>query len=176
MNVSPLLTDRFGLKEQSLNHCGKVAGVAVRLGKALNEAGFNIDLDVLLAAGLLHDVVRSRQDHAKAGGHILREIGYARVADVVGAHMDISFNENEPLREKELLYLADKLVAGDKIINLNKRFQQKYRLYADNVELKEAIHIRLRNALSIKDKMEEIIGKPLETVLTESEIKLPRFR
>ncbi|MBU3914676.1 NTP transferase domain-containing protein [bacterium] len=168
-----LLTDRFMIDKRLLDHCKRVANLAVILGKTLNEAGFSFDLDALFAAGLLHDVARNQQDHAEVGKRMLQEIGYVKVGDIVGEHMDISFKDDEPLNEKELLYLADKLVMGDKITDLNKRFQQKAHMCTGDAVAMEAIHTRLNNALKIRDKVEESVGKSLETILSEIMTQVP---
>jgi probable phosphoglycerate mutase len=54
-------------------------------------------------------------------------MGYRKVADVVGTHMNIRIEEEAPVRAEEVVYLADKLV------EVKKRFPDKWRERGENL-------------------------------------------
>ncbi|QTA91949.1 NTP transferase domain-containing protein [Desulfonema magnum] len=163
-----LMTKTFAVKERVFRHCQTVARVALRLGEELNRAGCHIDLELLTAAGLLHDLAREKPAHAAEGARILNEMGYCAVAEVVSEHMDIILGDEETISVKEILYLADKLTQGDRIVSeITKRFEQKMAHYANDPEIIAAIKQRLDNALRIKQRFENMTGTTLETVLAE---------
>ena len=52
----------------------------------VDQNGVKVDMELLVAACLLHDVERLKEDHATAGADFLKELGYAEVAEVVEKH------------------------------------------------------------------------------------------
>jgi putative nucleotidyltransferase with HDIG domain len=163
-----VLMHRFGMEERTVTHCLEVARVAHILGTEINKCGCRFDLELITAAGLLHDLVRNQQDHAKAGACVLNEMGYPAVAEIVGTHMDITVHDETQINAKEILYLADKLAREDCTTNLEARFNEKMARYTDNPEAQKAVARRFKSALKIKEKIERTIGLALESVLTDA--------
>lgn len=152
-----------------IEHSVKVAQVALCLGRALQETGSGIDLEVVSAAALLHDVVRDKPQHAEAGVELLFSLGYPEVAEVVKAHMDIAVSEQSAISAQEVLYLADKLVEGSRVMPLEKRLQVKLGHYGKDSEAKEGLMRRMNNAVRIREKIEAVTGRPLQEMLAETE-------
>ena len=50
------LLEKYGTPEHVRNHCREVARTAFVIASALNEKGYDLDLELILAAGLLHDI------------------------------------------------------------------------------------------------------------------------
>ena len=153
-----------------VEHSCVVAGLALDLAKALNRSGCRMDLDLIGAAGLLHDVARGEPGHARVGEEMLRAMGYPTVAEVVGAHMDLTVRDDEPLRPHEVVYLADKLVQGTRAVPLEKRFLERLERYARNPKASAAIASRQTTALKIKRRLEQRLGVSLESLLEEDRI------
>jgi CTP:molybdopterin cytidylyltransferase MocA len=109
-----------------VGHGRRVAEVAEEISLRLNEAGVQLNVALVRAAALLHDLAKGQPGHAEAGARILAELGFAGVGRVVGLHMDYEFAENATLDEAAVVYLADKLVQGDRIVPLAVRFEQKF--------------------------------------------------
>lgn len=147
------------------DHSHRVAGIALSLAKSLNKAGAALDEDLVLAGALLHDVAREQPDHARAGAMLLKARGYPRVAEVVAAHMEIEVPEDGPLSEPELVFLADKMVQGQSAISITDRFAARLEAHKDDRQACRSIRHRLKQALLIKNKVEKILGRPVETVL-----------
>lgn len=163
-----LMRRKFGMEERIIAHCLEVARLAHILGKEVNKCGRQFDLDLIVAAGLLHDLARNQPDHAKEGERILNEMGYPSVAEIVGAHMDITIHDKAPINAMEIVYLADKLTRDDYTVDLETRLREKMVRHSDDPEARKAISMRLENALKIKKRLETATGKPLEAILGAS--------
>jgi molybdenum cofactor cytidylyltransferase len=156
----------FASNKPLFAHCVAVTGVAGYLTDLLNSAGCQIDPRLVRASALLHDMLRSEPDHAAAAARRLREMGYDKVADVVASHMNIHIQEDAPFHAREVVYLADKLVRGDRLVCLSERFGDKGVQFADVPEAKRAVTARFQNALKIRDRFESKTGMSLEAVLS----------
>jgi len=163
-----LLTKKFALERPLLDHCRRVADLAVFLAKKLNEAGCRLDLGLVAAAALLHDLAKGRSNHAAEGARVLEETGYPDVAKVIAVHMDICVNVREPISAGEVLYLADKMVSRNRCVPVEKRFAPRIQSHALDPEIRGVVAGRLKNALVIRNKIEAVLGRPLHEVLSES--------
>jgi len=151
--------------QRIVRHGRAVAGLAGLLGQRLNRAGGTLDLPLLQAAGLLHDLARKDPDHARSGATFLRNLGYGALADLVATHMDISINEEAPVTAGELLYLADKLVQGEHCVGLEDRFRAAKERHAGDPVVAGLIAARLANALLIQKRLEAVIGCSIKEVI-----------
>jgi putative nucleotidyltransferase with HDIG domain len=160
-----LMTMRFGRDAGVIRHCRAVTDIAMALAAGLNRAGCSVDPDVVLAAGLLHDVAKGSPDHAEAGARLLSDMGFDPIAPVVRDHMDLTPPESGPVDERELVYLADKLVAGDRPVALEGRFAGKLDRYGHDPVKRSAIQRRLSHAVTAKKRIEEWLQEPIESFL-----------
>lgn len=109
------LLKEYGTPEHVIKHCMAVAQVAVRIGRRLNEKGYEIDIPLLRAACLLHDIARVEENHEAAGQRYLASAGYDRIAVLVGAHTKYRyFNSVDSISEIDLLCLGDRTVVEDR--------------------------------------------------------------
>ncbi|HTP24924.1 MAG TPA: NTP transferase domain-containing protein, partial [Anaeromyxobacteraceae bacterium] len=111
------------LPDALLRHARTVSEVARRLGEGLNRFGLDLDVRLLGAAGLLHDVAKGRRDHARAGARLLRRLGFPEVGEVIGSHTDIDLRQAGTLGESAIVHLADKMVKGEDIVSPRERFR-----------------------------------------------------
>ena len=148
-------------------HCLAVSRLAVFLGSRIAGRNSGIDLSRIAAGAMVHDVAKGRPDHAHEGAALLSELGFSGIADIVADHMDIDFPEETPLGDREIVYLADKLVKGDKLVPLSARFDDKLARYGENPDAKAAILRRKNNALKIVRCFERASGTPLQTHLDD---------
>jgi HD superfamily phosphohydrolase YqeK len=160
-----LMENVFHVSEVIIRHGEAVARVATRLGTELNRAGCNLDIPLLTAAGLLHDIAKGGPDHAAAGARILREHGFGAVAEAVATHMNITISEGAGIGAGEVIYLADKLVQGERPVSLEERFRSKSDRHAGDPAIVAAINGRLDTALEIRRRFEARIGRLLEELL-----------
>jgi putative nucleotidyltransferase with HDIG domain len=144
----------YGMLENIIAHSLEVAKVALFISTELNKRGQRISLNLVEAASLLHDLtktecLKTKQDHAKTGSQLLKEIGYERVGEVVGQHIWLG-REVDPLSisEEEIVNYADKRVMHDHIVSLEERFNDLKDRYG-----------RDQRAIDYLDRMErEIYG------------------
>jgi molybdenum cofactor cytidylyltransferase len=149
-------------------HVVTVARLARRLGAALRASGVPLDLNLLEAAALLHDVARTAPAHAEAGAAVLDVEGYPRVAAVTRFHMMLPGPPPDVPGEREVLYLADKLTVGSRTADLDgKRARAEARFAGDPTAL-GAARARLEAARLIGARIESLTGLPLSVILDGS--------
>jgi CTP:molybdopterin cytidylyltransferase MocA len=150
---------------KGLAHGRGVAAVAEALGRALNDAGANLDIALIKAAALVHDVAKGRPHHEAEGGKRLAALGFDRAAAIVAAHRDIDLPPDAPVTEREIVYLADKFVFGRWLVPVAARFEQKLDLFGHDPEAAAAITRRRENALRLLARVEARIGATAEAVI-----------
>lgn len=113
-------------------HCRAVADLAVAIAERLIAAGVALDLDLVRAGGLVHDVAKGHPHHAEIGAATLRDLGFPSVAAVVARHMALDFVEGDPIDEAVVVHLADKLIAEERRVTLAERFAAAERRFRDD--------------------------------------------
>lgn len=156
-----LMTQRLSGPERVFDHCRAVAGVALRIGKALNAAGCRLDLGLIVSAALVHDLAREKSNHASEGARILREMEFPLLADIVEVHMDLSITDGVPITEAEVVFLADKLIQGHHRVDLSERFQSKLTKYGGDPVIHDRILSRKKNAFKVKNRVEAFLSKQI---------------
>lgn len=149
------------------DHCRAVSTAALALSKALIASGGAVDMELVRSAALLHDIARNRKNHARAGAHLLQRHGFDRVAPIVRTHMDLEVRQEEPVDEAQVVYLADKLINGDRFGGLELRFGSRMDKFGADSKAAEAIGRRRENARRIKAKVERMTGQSIESLLAK---------
>lgn len=150
-----------GIGERGAAHARAVAAVAEAFASALNAAGSALPLDPRLAraGGLLHDLCKGQARHEHAAGEALRALHLPEIARLAEAHRDCAPAGNNAVTEKELVYLADKYVHGDRLVTIRERFGQKLKLFSSDAEACAAVRDRLNRALSLEQRFSREIGR-----------------
>lgn len=153
------LMGEYGMLENIVHHSLKVAKVALFLSRELNEKGQRIDLSVVEAASLLHDLtktecLKTRGDHAETGSQLLKGIGYKRVGEVVAQHIWLG-KEGDPssVSEEEIVNYADKRVMHDRIVSLGERFSDLKERYGGNQEAMDYLERLQKEIYGIENKI-----------------------
>jgi hypothetical protein len=149
---------------EAREHGRAVAAVAARIGAAVNRRRGHdnaLDLERVERAAVLHDLAKGRRRHEAEGGRLLREAGFGALVGIVAEHMDIDPPADAPLGEREVVFIADKLVAGTKLVPLRERYWTVIERHKDDPEAKAAILTRLRRAESILARFEMETGERL---------------
>jgi len=148
------LMGEYGMLENIVSHSLAVTRVALFLSVELNKKGQRIDLRLVEAASLLHDLtktecLRTKEDHALTGSQLLRGMGYERVGEIVARHIWLG-KEVDPssVCEEEIVNYADKRVMHDRIVSLEERFR----------DLKERYGKHQRAADYLEELQKEIYG------------------
>lgn len=160
-----MLRTLFPVSPEVLHHSRRVAEVAHGLGTAVHLAGHELDLALIWAAAMLHDIAKGHRRHATVGGAWLAQLGLCRIAAVVSAHTDPEPIEAGSLTEKQIVYLADKLVRQDKRVTLEERFEAALSRYGRDPAACENIIRRRQAARQAVHWIEQATGRSLEEIL-----------
>ena len=157
------LMEQHGMLEHIIRHSLEVARVALFLSLELNKKGQSIDIGLVEAASLLHDLakaecLRTKEDHAKKGCQLLKEMGYERVGEVVAQHIRLKKEGNPPaVTEEEIVNYADKRVMHDRIVLLKERFDDLVERYGKQPSGRETLEHLKREILRIENKIFAIL-------------------
>ena len=114
----------YGTPPHVIRHCTEVSRVAVSIGERLNEKGYNINIPLLRASTLLHDVARVHDEHEKVGAEYLKTLGMDQVAGLVALHTHYKdFNPVEEIKEIDLLCVGDRTVVENEFVGVEKRME-----------------------------------------------------
>lgn len=106
------------------NHSIKVSESASAIARSLNKRGMFLDLELIRAAGLLHDLAKGKPNHAKAGADTARYYGLDLIARIIERHMDHDFSpeiRQGIISEGAIVFLADKYINGETVVPLGLR-------------------------------------------------------
>jgi CTP:molybdopterin cytidylyltransferase MocA len=148
-----------------IDHCQCVAQVAETLANAVNNSGGTLDVRLIRSAALVHDATKFENNHAATGADLLAEMGFPAMATIVEAHMDIDVSERSPLDEVQIVYLADKLMEGNRVMNLTTRFDIKLGKFDRDPTAFEMIDRRRQAAMTIQAKVEQTTNKKIRQLL-----------
>jgi putative nucleotidyltransferase with HDIG domain len=160
-----LLEESLYADESIASHCVKVAKTALLICVLLRNNAptlMNLNLDLVQAGALVHDIARKAPNHATRGAVILRGMGFPAVADIVASHMDIEVDVKAPINEREIVYFADKLTFNDRLCpNVEGRFKDKLIRFSNDPEAVEAIGRRLEAFSTIREKLSRVLEKDI---------------
>jgi len=126
------LLRKYNCPPKVINHCEEVAKLALELASKLEKKGIKVDLKLVEAGALLHDIGRSKShtvDHGVVGAKIAELEGLPEAAvRIIKRHVGggITAQEAEkfgwPKDIYESLTLEEKIVSyADKLIDQSKR-------------------------------------------------------
>jgi len=150
---------QYGMLEHIIFHSLEVAKVALTLSVELNKRGQSIDLDLVEAASLLHDLtkaecLKTKEDHAQKGSQLLKEMGYERVGEVVAQHIWLRKEGNpSAVSEEEIVNYADKRVMHDRIVPLEERFSDLKNRYGRDQKAIDYLNQMEKEIYGIQDKI-----------------------
>ena len=151
-----------GVSGQLQGHMELVASTARVLGQAVKKAFPKLDLDLIRAGALLHDICRPEPDHARAGREFLLSLGFLGTAKIAGWHMDFPLPASG-LTEAAVVFLADKVSRGTRLdMDYETRFLGKAKRYP---HARERIMHRLETARHIHARIESAAGRSLGQIL-----------
>ncbi len=160
------LYEEFHTPQNVIGHCRAVADCGLRIAEALNEKGFELDLELILGAGLSHDVARTSERHWEVMADKLAEMGYNDEAAIVRIHMDPrEYSPVEKLTEADIICLGDRLVKEDKYVGIDERFdyiiEKARRFGVLNFDEILANKAKMQKLL---DDIEKVIGRSIDSL------------
>lgn len=156
----------YGTPARVVGHCKAVAHCALTVARALVEKGYELNLPLIQAAGLLHDVARVEQDHQKAGAALLYRLGYPEVADIIAIHMTYpAFNPAERFNEKDLVCLGDRLCKEDEYVGLEERMAYIMGKFKNNEEAIRTINANKKKVAATMEELAQVIGMSVDELM-----------
>jgi len=153
------LMTQYVMLPNIIQHSYRVCQVALFLSRALNQTGAGLNLELIKAASLLHDITKTRglqtkENHAKTGEALLTDLGYPQVARVVGRHVELKDVKNcSSLTEEHIVNHADRRVLHENVVSLEVRFSYLIDRYGRTPEIRRRIN------------MMEVTARELERVI-----------
>jgi len=136
-----------------IEHSKAVYTVAENITNKLIKKGIKINKNLVIAAALLHDLERGKNNHVVRGFNLLKKVGYLEVAKVMKKHslFKVTLKNNQPRSwEEKIVFYADKRCKDDNIVSLEERFKA----------LEKHYKVNLSNELKFTRKIEkELLGK-----------------
>ena len=154
--------------ERVIKHMRAVTFCASKIAEALIAHGHKLDLDLLFASCMLHDIAKGERDHESRGAAWLRKRGYEQVAEIVSTHKDLP--ERKQIGEAEILYLADKLTDGDCISTLKNRMRRMEERFASGSDALHAAKKRIKQAADIQKRIEKELGAACSELWADGEM------
>jgi putative nucleotidyltransferase with HDIG domain len=137
--------------------------------------GLSINRNLIMAAALLHDITKTRaletrEPHDQSGGELLRELGFARIGEIVRQHVILlDFNPQEKLEGREIVNYADKRVMHDRIVSLAERVEDLIRRYGITEEIKDRIRQNASTAYALEKKIASSMTIDLDSAIQSIE-------
>ena len=118
------LYKEFDTPKHVKGHCKGVTDCALKIARALNEHGYNLDLEIIYGAGMTHDMARTMDRHWDVAADRLEELGYYDEAKIVRIHMEPShYSPVDELMEADMVKLGDRLVKESDYVGIDERFE-----------------------------------------------------
>ncbi|NLD20407.1 MAG: HD domain-containing protein [Clostridiales bacterium] len=163
-----ILLNKYDTPDHVKKHCRAVADTAYVIGCALKEKGFSLDTDLIMSAGMLHDILRVRDKHWEAGADLVKSLGYRAESEIIRVHMTYSpFSHIEDVTETDLVCLGDRLVKEDRYVGLDERIQYiiDKAVNKGKPEAKPFILEKKKDTQRFIDEIEEVIGAPVDRLM-----------
>ncbi|MGI6731212.1 MAG: HD domain-containing protein [Anaerovoracaceae bacterium] len=160
------ILNRNGTPQHVVKHCNKVCEIAVKVGKALNKCGLNLNIQLIQASSLIHDVARTEDRHWDVGAKIAEDLGFYQEASIIKEHMTHSpILELNSLKEIDIVCLADRMVKEDEYVGLECRMQYVLDKFKGNPEAIEKIKAKLEDNRILLSLIEERIGTTIDDLV-----------
>ena len=152
------LMAKYCMLPNIIAHSRQVMRVSLAITDNLKK-GVSINRNLVMAAALLHDITKTRaletrEPHDQSGGELLRELGFARIGEIVKQHVILlDFNPQERLEEREIINYADKRVMHDRIVSLAERLEDLIQRYGTTEEIKNLIRQNESQVFAVEKKI-----------------------
>lgn len=166
------LLQRFDMPEHIRRHSLLVAEVALFLSAGLNGNSCRLDLRLVEAAALLHDIgklhsLQTGENHAVLGATMLDGAVDPAVAGIVREHISLDPSQVAgPITESLIVNYSDKRVRHDKVVSIEERYEDLVARYAKSHSHEQS----LRKKLELYVELEQTIFSHLSITPLSSEI------
>ena len=165
------LIEKMEMMSHIIDHSRMVQRVAETLTRFLKQDNPHLNMDLILAGAILHDITKTRsittgEKHAQTGGALLARIGYPEVGDIVRQHValdqnfdgKIDMDQKIPITEAALVNYADKRVLQDQVVPLEDRLGYIMERYGTSKRAVERIKVVWKDTVIL----EQVLFRNLE--------------
>ena len=159
-----------GCSKRVIDHSKAVSKFSVKLAKAFQARGVDVDLQLVEIGGLLHDIGRSKThtvDHGSIGGEVARSLGLPQsIVRVIERHVGGGIPKDEARQlgwlakdylpetwEEKIVCYADKRIEGLRIVSI----EQAIRPYVASLGEK---HRAIGRIMKLHDEIVAAVGEP----------------
>jgi putative nucleotidyltransferase with HDIG domain len=158
------IIEHHGMMPNIQRHSLIVARVAATLGEELNKRESQLNIPLIIAGSLLHDIAKGRSlreggDHVEMGRSMVLGMGYPEVAWIVGSHVDSGSEIVNTIDEATVVNYSDKRVRHDRIVPLGDRLRDLVARYGGTREKRA----RLREMAKNIERLEREIFSRIST-------------
>lgn len=162
------LYEKYATPAHIRRHCKAVCRAALILARELNLYGFNLDLELIRGAALLHDLVRLKENHAGEAAKILLDIGYQEEAAIILVHMDYDMAKTlSDISEVDLVCFGDRVVREDEFVGLSARMEYVVEKARGNEAAINRIRSREKETELLLKEIEQLIGMSIEELMNK---------
>ncbi len=153
------LISQIGMPPHIQRHSLMVAEISLYLGRLLKVQNPGLDLDLLQASALLHDIAKAPslvtgESHSELGAKMLDDLGYMQISPIVKEHASMEADRLiGPITESLIVNYSDKRVKHDQIVSLEDRFCDLMDRYGKTQEHKDRIWSKLELYLALEKKI-----------------------
>ena len=154
------LMKQHGMLPQIKAHSLQVARVALCLGQNLIPYHPDLDLALIEAGALLHDIaktecLKTKGNHIQVGEEMVRAMGYDSVARIVLQHVRLEdeYYLNGAMDEAVLVHYADKRVLHDQVVDLEERFKYLLQTYGRSNDIIARIEALYQDTLKLEKRI-----------------------
>ncbi len=158
------LMKQENMPENIVKHSLQVEKLAVAIGKECIKRGYNLNLDLIQAGALLHDIAKIKCieegcNHATVGGEIVRAWGYPAVACIVEQHIYLCMADIVACPTEALIVnYADKRVMHDTVVPLDRRFSDLLERYGKTEIRLRVLRYKWQLYKKLEQKLCAIVG------------------
>lgn len=172
------LLRKYKTPEHIVAHSRKVWDVGRLIADGMLRQDHYIDMDLVRASCLLHDIGKfpcirdGKGYHDIRGKQILEDECLPSVARIVVQHVVLRGPEDRPLGEEHVVFYADKRVVHDRVVSLDERFVYLEQTYGRNLEAVRRLQLMKDETVRLEDKIflfldflpvdvPELLGEPV---------------
>jgi putative nucleotidyltransferase with HDIG domain len=159
--------EQHGMLPNIKAHSLQVARIAVCLGKNLIVHFPELNMDLVEAGALLHDIaktecLKTRGNHALVGEEMVRAMGFDPVAPIVAQHvlLEDKYFHNGFMDEVVLVHYADKRVRHEEVVDLEERFTYLVETYGRSQEAVKRIGTLYQDTLKLEKMIFRLLPFP----------------
>ncbi|MGO9568153.1 MAG: HD domain-containing protein [Desulfomonilaceae bacterium] len=151
------LLEKYKTPDHIILHSRKVWEVGKLVGEGLLRQNQPVDLALLRASCLLHDIGKypcildGTRYHDVRGEQILEAEGLSSVARIIVQHVILRSEIAVPLKEEHIVYYADKRVVHDEVVSLEERFLYLNQTYGKNPKAVEGLMLMKQETQRLED-------------------------